>query len=605
MLHIPDAMADIYSELQPERREIRLMFLDAGQPQDGITASLLVTSLRWAHEYWTPEYEALSYVWGDPLITCPIKLNCQPYQVTENLEVALRRLRHVDRVRILWIDAVCINQRNPREQEHQIGLMHDIFEGCTSCIVWLGEEDDETERALDSLHWMQDNLHVHEWPCFDKSKGGIGNVDVDGTYGVGPALGPLQRFLRRPWFSRTWTFQEFILPRKHEIRCGHFHIPFSLLDRSQRQFAGHSYPCCGYGSNSHMEAVVQVQTQLDQIVFPLGATRRYLQTYEGHDFLHLLEDNCHRIATRAHDKVYGLIGLAPMHVRDSILPDYELDVATVYAQPIVAFMQTYTSLRPLVSVRQKNNNLNLPSWVPDWSCFTTNEIPHWRRRSRYVLFNACRHNQIFRPVIYDYRVLKVRGVKCDAVETMGQILRTSSDRGAILANWYEMATSEQNNQSSSSNTRRHNAFWRTTLFDVCRQEINGGAIQRATENDYKALHVIFGSFDGDSQKPSEAHTARLENELYYNMREARFMMTTSGWLGMVPLNTQIGDGIYILAGGQMPFVLRRSNVTFSPRGSSDAGRLCYTLVGECYLDQLMDGEFSNRLRTAAVDIFIV
>jgi hypothetical protein len=139
----------------------------------------------------------------------------------------------------------------------------------------------------------------------------------------------------------------------------------------------------------------------------------------------------------------------------------------------------------------------------------------------------------------------------------------------------------------------------------CRQETNGGPIQRATENDYKALHVIFGSFDGDSQKPSEAHTARLENELYYNMREARFMMTTSGWLGMVPLNTQIGDGIYILAGGQMPFVLRRSNVTFSPQGSSDAGRLCYTLMGECYLDQLMDGEFSNRLRAAAVDIFIV
>jgi hypothetical protein len=69
-------MADIYSELRPERREIRLMFLDPGQQQDDITASLLVTSLRWAYEYWTPEYEALSYFWGDPLITRPIKLNC-------------------------------------------------------------------------------------------------------------------------------------------------------------------------------------------------------------------------------------------------------------------------------------------------------------------------------------------------------------------------------------------------------------------------------------------------------------------------------------------------------------------------------------------------
>jgi len=605
MLHIPDAMADIYSELQPERREIRLMFLDAGQPQDGITASLLVTSLRWDHEYWTPEYEALSYVWGDPLITRPIKLNCQPYQVTENLEVALRRLRHVDRVRILWIDAVCIDQRNPREQEHQIGLMKDIFEGCASCIVWLGEEDDETERALDSLHWMQDNLHIYEWPCFDKSKGGIGNVDVDGTYGVGPALGPLQRFLRRPWFSRTWTFQEFILPRKHEIRCGNFHIPFSLLDISQRQFGHHSHSCCGYGSNSHIGVAVQVQLQLEQIVYPLGTTRRYLQMYESHDFLTFLEDGCHRIATRAHDKVYGLIGLAPIYMRDSILPDYNLDVATVYAQPVVAFMQHHMSLRALVSVRRKNYNFNIPSWVPDWSFFAINEIPHWRRRDRFALFNACGHSRLFRPVIYDYRVLRVRGVKCDVVKTMGQILRTSSDDGATLANWHEMATSEQNNRSSSSNIQRRNAFWRTILFDNYRQAINGGAVQRATENDYNALHAIFESFDSDFQRPSEAHTARLGAELQYNMREARFMITTCGLLGMVPLNTQIGDEIYILAGGNMPFVLRRSNDTFSPLDSSDAVYPCYTLVGECYLDQLMDGEFSNKLTEAAVEIFIV
>jgi hypothetical protein len=75
----------------------------------------MVTSLRWAAEYWTPEFEALSYVWGDPLITRQIKLNSQPFRVTENLEAALRRLRHDDRARIMWIDAICINQRNPRE----------------------------------------------------------------------------------------------------------------------------------------------------------------------------------------------------------------------------------------------------------------------------------------------------------------------------------------------------------------------------------------------------------------------------------------------------------------------------------------------------------
>jgi hypothetical protein len=78
-------MADnIYSALRPKHQEIRFMFLGAGQPQDDITASLSITSLRPADDSPTPTYEALSYVWGDPLITCPIKLNGQPHRVAEN-----------------------------------------------------------------------------------------------------------------------------------------------------------------------------------------------------------------------------------------------------------------------------------------------------------------------------------------------------------------------------------------------------------------------------------------------------------------------------------------------------------------------------------------
>lgn len=161
-------MADnIYSELRHDRQEIRLIFLEAGEPEDDISASLMVTSLRWAPEYWTPQYEALSYVWGDPLITRPIKLNGQPWQVTENLEAGLRRLRYADRVRIMWIDAICINQQDPREQEHQIRFMQDIFQRCAQCVVWLGEEDEDTEKALEPLRWLEENSRAREWPCFD------------------------------------------------------------------------------------------------------------------------------------------------------------------------------------------------------------------------------------------------------------------------------------------------------------------------------------------------------------------------------------------------------------------------------------------------------
>jgi hypothetical protein len=89
------------------------------------------------------------------------------------------------------------------------------------------------------------------------------------------------------------------------------------------------------------------------------------------------------------------------------------------------------------------------------------------------------------------------------------------------------------------------------------------------------------------------------------MRRAKLIITTNGWLGMVPRDTQIGDEIYVLAGGRMPFVLRPSQEKFSPSGSSNSQRSCDALVGECYLDGSMDGELSVKLRSEAVDVFIV
>jgi hypothetical protein len=142
------------------------------------------------------------------------------------------------------------------------------------------------------------------------------------------------------------------------------------------------------------------------------------------------------------------------------------------------------------------------------------------------------------------------------------------------------------------------------LFDCHRVDLLS-LISRATENDYNALRVVFELLDDESQWFSKLQKSRHLDEVCWSMREARFIITANGGLGRVPFETQIGDEIYILAGGNMPFVLRPSEVTFSPPGSSDSQHSCYKLVGECYLDQYMDGEFAHKLRDEAVDIFVV
>ena len=102
--------------------EIRLMALSTGMKEDKIICNS-------SHDLSDqPRYEALSYTWGVTTELQTITLNGLPFQITCNLEVTLRHLRdHLGGVRILWIDAVCINQIDVKERSAQVQMMSKIF----------------------------------------------------------------------------------------------------------------------------------------------------------------------------------------------------------------------------------------------------------------------------------------------------------------------------------------------------------------------------------------------------------------------------------------------------------------------------------------------
>jgi hypothetical protein len=66
-----------------------------------------------------PVYEALSYAWGDTTIKRKIWLDGCDFEVPKNLHVALSALRHGDHDRVLWVDAICINQTDVEERNAQ------------------------------------------------------------------------------------------------------------------------------------------------------------------------------------------------------------------------------------------------------------------------------------------------------------------------------------------------------------------------------------------------------------------------------------------------------------------------------------------------------
>jgi hypothetical protein len=130
-------------------------------------------------------YEALSYVWGTSETPESIFIEGQELPITTNLHLALRRLR--DRVleRIIWVDAIAIDQKNDRERGHQVQLMAKIYSRARCVVIWLGEFADDSDSALEEIRLV--------------ARGDLPVMDDEWIKASFLAL------LNRQWFRRIWV----------------------------------------------------------------------------------------------------------------------------------------------------------------------------------------------------------------------------------------------------------------------------------------------------------------------------------------------------------------------------------------------------------------
>ena len=172
----------IYSPLKSAQKEIRLISLLPGLFDSDIKVEIFYEKLS---EQYQPDYEALSYVWGsteDPEIlsiayrnqhgdrTSPGSVGGsvaasvpEPFSrdtdhpiyetlsITQNLSTALRYLRKPATNRVVWIDAICINQDDIQERSLEVARMGFIYNKARQVIVWLGPHTENSELAIETL----------------------------------------------------------------------------------------------------------------------------------------------------------------------------------------------------------------------------------------------------------------------------------------------------------------------------------------------------------------------------------------------------------------------------------------------------------------------
>ncbi|KIM93230.1 hypothetical protein OIDMADRAFT_93592, partial [Oidiodendron maius Zn] len=67
-----------------------------------------------------------------------VVVNDTQLHIEPNLAIALRHLRSEVSDLVIWIDAVCINQKDPEEKSWQVGLMRRVYLQAERVLVWLG-----------------------------------------------------------------------------------------------------------------------------------------------------------------------------------------------------------------------------------------------------------------------------------------------------------------------------------------------------------------------------------------------------------------------------------------------------------------------------------
>lgn len=128
-------------------------------------------------------------------------------RIGENLKRALLRLRSNEKCIALWVDAICINQKNSEEKTQQLRQMAQVYLKADFVCVWLGEadEDGKSDRAMDFIPEIMD--FMNQEPLFNDEK------NAENWHA-------LAELMRNRWFSRRWVVQEISLAAAAFVYCG-------------------------------------------------------------------------------------------------------------------------------------------------------------------------------------------------------------------------------------------------------------------------------------------------------------------------------------------------------------------------------------------------
>lgn len=253
-----------YIPLQPYR-EFRIVHLRPGKHDSRLHCDIENVTLSQP-----PDYEALSYTWGDPKGESQVPCRGDAFEVFDlvvggdeqnlrigyNLMCALKRIRHEAESRTLWVDAICINQEDDQEKSWQVKSMAQIYKHGSKVIAWLGEHDEYVDLAFDTLEDICWATKAGVWSYFSEILGVP--LEVITADQVGSMIESAQE--RGDFPRRNWSYANKPLIRAFDLTPLHKFDGASLPESTKAGFGSHfaSNLAFNYWGNSTVdfEAVI-------------------------------------------------------------------------------------------------------------------------------------------------------------------------------------------------------------------------------------------------------------------------------------------------------------------------------------------------------------
>jgi len=639
----------LYSALQEEVDGIiatRLVELLPGS-KDGLVQCRIVP-VRLGDALDMPIYEALSYCWGDPEITEMISCDDIMVPVTRNLEAALRNLRLGDQTRMLWVDAICINQKKISERSYQVSIMALIYKYAAQIVVWLGEASRTSESAFWLLHKLADaeenfagargSFDMYGWPELREFL--ETDINIVARYRRGP-LKALQDHLLRPWFARLWVIQEVTSGSDVLLMCGEHQIRWLKFCNALR-FAS----LCGIVDGTSRGRAMLC---LSPFVSKLGPAPQV-------GILYLLQQYRHTLCSDDRDKIFAFYGMTRLQgmaqlraefLSIGIVPNYDMSVQELYQKLAYELIHMERGLDVLSTVRMSKNNVpGLPSWVPDWTQSTTEaSILDRRNGVKSTRFYSTAKGTSALPKLVG-KTLILSGYVYDTVLHTADVFKapvrdardfsteiTESRKLSRLFSWIRRYTKEwvhaaivtaQGDEiafAKATLTKEdpHDVYWQTLTCinksDV-RDYLEGQdatigreEIRQMYDKWYDSHRCCRLSFRLGLSKPWMLlpifcvamdlvffrlfpESRRRQNALFFQLFRGvgrRIARTSKGHLALVAPETRVGDSIGLFKGGKTPLIMR-------PRGAEG-----WELVGDAYVHGIMKGEAWDDAKCGEMD----